>query len=78
MVGQSFEFSAITGCIVGGTSTLGGSGTVIGAIIGTMMMASLENGMSLMNLDSTFQYIVKGAVLLIAVSIDISSKKNAE
>ena len=78
MVGQSFEFSAITGCIVGGTSTLGGSGTVIGAIIGTMMMASLENSMSLMNLDSTFQYIVKGAVLLIAVSIDISSKKNAE
>lgn len=78
MVGQNFEFSAITGCIVGGTSTLGGSGTVAGAIIGTMMMASLENGMSLMNLDSTFQYIVKGAVLLIAVSIDISSKEKAE
>ena len=53
MVGQNFEFSAITGCIVGGTSTLGGAGTVAGAIIGTMMMSSLDNGMSLMNLDAT-------------------------
>lgn len=76
-VGNGFEFDAITGCIVGGTSTLGGAGTVVGAIIGTMLMASLDNGMSLMNLDSTIQYIVKGAVLLLAVSIDISSKKKS-
>ena len=76
MVGQNFEFSAITGCIVGGTSTLGGAGTVAGAIIGTMMMSSLDNGMSLMNLDATYQYIVKGAVLLLAVCIDISSKRS--
>ena len=77
-VGANFEFNAITGCIVGGVSTLGGTGTVVGAIIGTMLMASLENGMSLMNLDAIWQYIVKGAVLLIAVTIDVSSKKNAE
>lgn len=76
-VGNGFEFDAITGCIVGGTSTLGGAGTVVGAIIGTMLMASLDNGMSLMNLDSTIQYIVKGAVLLLAVSIDVSSKKKS-
>ena len=56
---------------------MGGAGTVVGAIIGTMLMASLDNGMSLMNLDSTIQYIVKGAVLLLAVSIDVSSKKKS-
>ncbi|MBU9742486.1 sugar ABC transporter permease [Diplocloster agilis] len=73
--GTNFEFSAITGCIVGGTSTLGGSGTIIGAIIGTIMMASLDNGMSLLNLGTTYQYLIKGLVLLGAVAIDISSKR---
>lgn len=73
--GTNFEFSAITGCIVGGTSTLGGSGTIIGAIIGTIMMASLDNGMSLLNLGTTYQYLIKGLVLLGAVAIDIGSKK---
>lgn len=77
-VGNGFEFSAITGCIVGGTSTLGGSGTVFGAIIGTMLMAGIDNGMSLMNLDATYQFIVKGLVLLVAVSIDISSKSKKD
>lgn len=73
--GQNFEFSAITGCIVGGTSTLGGSGTIVGAIIGTIMMASLDNGMSMLNLGNTYQYITKGLVLLFAVALDIASKK---
>lgn len=73
--GTNFEFSAITGCILGGTSTLGGSGTAIGAIIGCLIMASLDNGMSLLNLGTTWQFLIKGIVLLIAVAIDISSKQ---
>ncbi|MDU4971225.1 MAG: sugar ABC transporter permease [Hungatella hathewayi] len=73
--GTGFEFSAITGCILGGTSTLGGSGTIIGAIIGTIIMASLDNGMSLLNLGTTYQYLIKGFVLLMAVCFDIASKK---
>jgi D-xylose transport system permease protein len=74
LTGQNFEFSAITGCIVGGTSTLGGSGTIVGAIIGTIMMASLDNGMSLLNLGNTYQFVAKGLVLILAVALDVASK----
>ncbi|MDY3250955.1 MAG: sugar ABC transporter permease [Candidatus Choladocola sp.] len=72
--GNGFEFSAITGCILGGTSTLGGSGTIIGAILGTVIMAGLDNGMALMNMGTTWQYLIKGVVLILAVWLDIKSK----
>ena len=72
--GTGFEFSAITGCILGGTSTLGGSGTIIGAILGTVIMAGLDNGMALMNMGTTWQYLIKGVVLILAVWLDIKSK----
>ena len=74
--GQNFEFNAITGCIVGGTSTLGGAGTIVGAVIGTFLMAGLDNGMSLLDLGTTYQYIAKGLVLLAAVAFDVASKKD--
>lgn len=72
--GKDFEFSAITGCIVGGVSCLGGIGSVPYAILGTVLMSGLDNGMSLMNVGSTGQYIVRGLVLLFAVAIDVISK----
>jgi D-xylose transport system permease protein len=71
------ELDVIAAAVIGGTSTLGGEGTVFGAIIGALVMASLDNGMSLMNLDVTWQYVVKGLVLLFAVAIDVSSRKRA-
>ncbi len=73
--GTAFEFTAITGCIVGGTSIRGGEGNVFGAIMGTMLMAGLDNGMSLLNLGAEYQYIIKGIVLLLAVAIDVASKE---
>ena len=73
--GTSFEFTAITGCVVGGTSILGGRGTVIGAVIGTMLMASLDNGMSLLNMGQSSQYIVKGLVLMLAIEMDVISRE---
>lgn len=73
--GTSFEFTAITGCVVGGTSILGGSGTIVGAVIGTMLMASLDNGMSLLNMGQSSQYIVKGLVLMLAIAMDVISKE---
>jgi len=73
--GQNFELDAIAAAIIGGTSTMGGVGTVFGALIGALVMASLNNGMSLMNLDITWQYMVKGAILLVAVWIDVSSRQ---
>lgn len=72
--GTSFEFTAITGCVVGGTSIMGGRGTVIGAVIGTMLMASLDNGMSLLNMGQSSQYIVKGLVLMLAIAMDVISR----
>jgi D-xylose transport system permease protein len=75
--GQNFELDAISAAIIGGTSTMGGVGTIFGAIIGALVMASLDNGMSLMNLDVTWQYIVKGSILLLAVWVDIASRKKS-
>lgn len=68
--GMGYEFTSITGCVVGGVAITGGRGTVIGAVVGTLIMAALENGMSIMNLDPAVQYIVKGAVLLFAIALD--------
>jgi len=72
--GQMYELDAIAACVIGGTSLMGGSGTIIGAIIGAMVMTSLDNGMSLMGLETFWQYIVKGSILVLAVWVDISSR----
>jgi len=74
--GQNFELDAIAAAIIGG-STMGGVGTIFGSIIGALVMASLDNGMSLMNLDVTYQYIIKGLILLLAVWADIATRKKA-
>jgi D-xylose transport system permease protein len=68
--GNGYEFTAITGCVVGGTSITGGRGSVFGAVIGTIFMAAIDNGMSLMNVDASMQYIVRGIVLLFAIILD--------
>ncbi len=72
--GTSFEFTAITGCVVGGTSIAGGRGNVLGAVVGTMLMAALDNGMSLLNMGQDIQYIVKGLVLMFAIAMDVISR----
>ncbi|WP_113672942.1 multiple monosaccharide ABC transporter permease [Vallitalea guaymasensis] len=73
--GAGLELEVIASAIIGGTSTMGGEGTIVGAIIGALVMATLNNGMSLMNVGPTWQYIVKGLILLLAVWVDISTKK---
>jgi D-xylose transport system permease protein len=73
--GNGFELDVIAACIIGGTSTSGGIGTVFGAVIGALVMASLDNGMSLMNLPIMYQYIIKGFILVLAVWIDIANRK---
>lgn len=72
--GQNAEMDAIASCVIGGASLSGGSGSVVGALVGALVMASIDNGMSMMNTPTFWQYIVKGMILLIAVWIDISSK----
>lgn len=73
--GQNYELSAIAACVIGGTSLMGGEGTVFGAIVGSLIMASLENGMSVMNMDIFWQFIIRGLVLILAVYIDVVSKR---
>ncbi|WP_242513843.1 sugar ABC transporter permease [Aeribacillus pallidus] len=73
--GNMYELDAIAACVIGGTSLMGGKGKIFGALIGALIMASIDNGMSIMNIETFWQYIVKGLILIIAVWIDISSKK---
>ncbi|MBN1231354.1 MAG: sugar ABC transporter permease [Anaerolineales bacterium] len=73
--GQGYELDAIASAILGGTSTLGGEGTIVGALIGALIMSSLSNGLQIMNVQASWQYIVKGAVLVLAVYADVTLKK---
>lgn len=72
--GNSYELDAIAACVIGGTSLMGGKGRIFGALIGALIMASIDNGMSMMNIGAYWQYIVKGLILILAVWIDMVSK----
>src|SRR6266576_596931 len=73
--GQLLELDAIAACVIGGTSLMGGRGTVFGAILGAVIMASLDNGMSLMRVQPYSQMIIKGAILVAAVGLDMAGRK---
>ncbi|XXX73195.1 sugar ABC transporter permease [Sorangium sp. So ce134] len=73
--GRMMELDAIAAAVIGGTSLLGGQGTIWGALLGALVMASLDNGMSLMNTESFWQPIIKGIILILAVGIDMASRK---
>lgn len=72
--GTSGELDVIAACFIGGTSMRGGSGTVHGALIGALVMASLDNGMSMLDVDSYWQMIVKGLILTLAVWVDVVTR----
>ena len=75
--GNIAELDAIAACVIGGTSLAGGVGSVAGAVMGAFIMASLDNGMSMMDVPTFWQYIVKGAILLLAVWMDSATKRRA-
>jgi D-xylose transport system permease protein len=75
--GTLMELDAIAACVIGGTSLMGGRGTVFGAIVGALIMASLDNGMNLVGVQSYVQPIVKGAVLVTAVGLDMAGRKRS-
>ena len=74
--GQGYELDAIAAAILGGTSTLGGVGTVFGALIGSLIMATLSNGLQILDTPPAWQPIVKGVVLVLAVLIDVYFRKS--
>ncbi len=73
--GDGFEMDAIASCYIGGAAVAGGAGTIVGAVVGAFIMGILNNGMSLMGWSTDIQKIVKGAVLLAAVTLDVLSKR---
>ena len=77
-VGTSHEMNVIAACIVGGTSTFGGRGTILGTAIGALFMSMLTNSMTLMKVDIYWQNLVIGAVLVIAVILDQYKRASAE
>jgi len=76
--GNGFELDAIAAAYVGGVSAAGGVGKVTGSIIGALVMMSLNSGMNLMNIDISFQYIVRGAVLVAAVVFDVMTRNRSK
>jgi D-xylose transport system permease protein len=72
--GTSGELDVIAACFIGGTSMRGGAGTVHGALVGALVMASLDNGMSMLDVDTYWQMIVKGLILTLAVWLDVATR----
>src|SRR6059058_4329513 len=73
--GTLMELDAIASCVIGGTSLMGGRGTVSGAVLGALILSSLDNGMSLLNVENWAQYVVKGGVLVAAVGFDMFGRR---
>jgi putative multiple sugar transport system permease protein len=75
--GNMFELDAIAAAFIGGAAVTGGVGTVVGAVVGGLIMAVMSNGMQLMGVEQPIQSVVKGIVLLLAVAFDIYNKRRA-
>ena len=73
--GQGYEMDAIAACFIGGASAYGGVGRITGVIIGATLMGVINQGMSIMGISSNYQRAVKGIVLLVAVLVDVLSKR---
>ena len=75
--GQMFELDAIAAAFIGGAAVTGGVGTVVGAIVGGLIMAVMSNGMQILGVDQSLQSVVRGLVLLLAVAFDVYTKQRA-
>lgn len=75
--GNMFELDAIAAAFIGGAAVTGGVGTVVGAVVGGLIMAVMSNGMQLEGVDQSVQQMVKGLVLLLAVAFDVYNKRRA-
>ncbi len=73
--GQNYELDAIAACFIGGAAVTGGIGRVSGAIVGALIMGVLNMGLSIMGVDPSWQFIIKGLVLVFAVAFDMLNKR---
>ena len=76
--GTLFELDAIAAAYVGGVSAAGGVGSIMGSLIGALVMISLTNGMNLMGVDANLQYVVRGLVLVAAVIFDVTTRRTGK
>lgn len=75
--GAGFEFDVLTACVLGGVSTSGGKGTILGAIIGVIIVGVLNNGLILLNVNEHVQFVIRGVILITAVVYDTMSRRNS-
>lgn len=73
--GDGYELDAIAAVVIGGTSLNGGIGTIVGTLLGVLIVGILNNGLDLLNVSSYFQLITKGVIIILAVMLDTRSKK---
>jgi putative multiple sugar transport system permease protein len=73
--GLGFELDVIAACFIGGAATTGGVGKIVGAVIGAFIMGVMNNGMSIMGIGIDWQQVIKGAVLMLAVFLDVYYKQ---
>ena len=73
-IGSGWELTVIAGVVVGGVSLFGGSGTVIGTIVGALMIGLINNGLILMGLEFSQQLIARGAIIILAVALSQGRK----
>jgi ribose transport system permease protein len=74
-IGNGFELDAIAAVVLGGTSFSGGTGTLGGTLLGVFVIGILNNGLNLLNINSFWQLVIKGVVILLAVYVDILKKR---
>jgi len=73
-MGEGYELDAIAGAVIGGVSTSGGIGTVYGAVIGSLLITMISNGLDLLNVSAYYQQIIKGLIIILAVLLDVKTK----
>ncbi len=75
--GTNCELDAMAACVIGGTAVTGGVGRVFGAIVGALIMGVLTIGLSIEGVDPSWQFVIKGPVLLLAVAFDLVRKRRS-
>jgi ribose/xylose/arabinose/galactoside ABC-type transport system permease subunit len=75
IAGVNYELDAIAATVMGGTSLMGGQGTIFGTVIGALLMSVLRNGLNLLNIQSYYQQLAIGIVIILAVSLDVLRKR---
>jgi ribose/xylose/arabinose/galactoside ABC-type transport system permease subunit len=74
-LGTGWELTVVAACIIGGTSTFGGKGSMFGTLIGALIMSVLTNGMVLMRISTYYQNILLGAIIIVAVGLDLYNRR---